>query len=116
MDDERIQLRILDSFTTNPSPISSTDSHAFQMIQSCIKTVFNIVSGPSLMIGNTDTRWYWKLSENIYRFSPLRIAIDDLSMFHGVNERIEVDALAEMIYFYCMLIQMGAVDPRFLPH
>ena len=99
-------MRILHDLAVNPSPISSIDSNAFKTIQTCVSAVYDVISGPSLMIGNTDTRWYWNLSDNIFRFSPITISVHDLTMFHGVNERIEVDTLAEMVLFYAVLIQM----------
>jgi len=108
VNDSRIQFRILDEFgVLPPSPISPVTSSSFRTIQKSVETVFNAPSGPSLMIGNTDTRWYWDLSKNIYRFSPLRIKVKDLSMFHGLNERIDIDSLADIVLFYAVLIMIS---------
>ena len=107
VNDPQIHFRILDDMYIPPSPISSTSSHAFRTIQTCVETIYKVPSGPSLMIGNTDTRWYWDLANDIYRFSPLRISVHDLTMFHGINERIGVNALAEIVIFYTLLIYMS---------
>lgn len=58
----------------------------------------NIIVTPSLMNGNTDTRYYWNLSRNIFRFTPLRFR-DDPSI-HTVNEHIDLDAHVEGVGLY----------------
>lgn len=59
----------------------------------------------ALMIGNTDTRWYWGLSQNIYRMSPMLMPASDMAMFHGLNERVSADNLARMTHFYTTLLE-----------
>ena len=40
------------------------------------------------------------VADAVYRFSPVRAKPDDLGRFHGTDERIGVDNLAEMIRFF----------------
>ena len=56
------------------------------------------------LIGNTDTRRYVDLTKNIYRFSPTYMFPNDLSRFHGDNERISVTDYVKAINFYYHLI------------
>ncbi|EAW09297.1 Gly-Xaa carboxypeptidase [Aspergillus clavatus NRRL 1] len=64
------------------------------------KTV--VVSG-DIMGGNTDTRFYWSLSRNIYRWSPAR---KDASVnIHTVDERMSIDAHLEAMVLYYNLIR-----------
>jgi carboxypeptidase PM20D1 len=84
-----------------PSPISDhKNCKGFHLIEKSVKNIFGFISAPSLCIGNTDTRWYWDLSENIYRFSPVPLALSETSMFHGFNERISIKTLINMVDFY----------------
>lgn len=62
------------------------------------KTV--VVSG-DVMTGNTDTRFYWNLTRNIYRWSPSRAG--RTANIHTVDERIDIDVHLEgMMLYYGM--------------
>ena len=60
---------------------------------------------PGLMLGGTDSRHFEALSDNIYKFSPVRAGPQDLPRFHGTNERISIANYVEMIQFYCQLLR-----------
>lgn len=71
------------------------------------KTV--VVSG-DIMTGNTDTRFYWALSRNIYRWSPSRRG-GSLNI-HTVDERVAIDVhLEAMVLYYSMLISLATELP-----
>ncbi|KAE8374434.1 hypothetical protein BDV26DRAFT_43977 [Aspergillus bertholletiae] len=77
------------------------------------KTV--VVSG-DIMTGNTDTRFYWNLSKNIYRWSPSR-AGGSLNI-HTVDERLAIDVHLEAMALYYDLIRAfdawdSSVEPAF---
>jgi len=57
------------------------------------------------VLGNTATRWYWDLSDSIYRFSPVELNIKDLGMFHGLDERLSVDGMSRIVQYYIELIE-----------
>lgn len=63
----------------------------------------NVVIVPSILTGNTDTRYYWELTDNIYRFTPARKSAR--FNMHAANERVEMDAHIELVAFYYELIQ-----------
>jgi acetylornithine deacetylase/succinyl-diaminopimelate desuccinylase-like protein len=50
---------------------------------------------PYLMPGGTDGKHWAKLGMNCYGFAPLRLPadLDFTALFHGVDERVPVDAL-----------------------
>jgi carboxypeptidase PM20D1 len=108
VNDKRVQMLVMDSFP--PSPISHCNSEAFKHISKCVKVVFGFESTPSLMVGNTDTRWYWELSENIFRFSPVPLTMEETKMFHGINEKIRTVDLENMVDFYRTLLLTIDVD------
>ncbi|KAF7587743.1 hypothetical protein BBP40_006821, partial [Aspergillus hancockii] len=64
------------------------------------KTV--VVSG-DIMTGNTDTRFYWNLSRNIYRWSPSRAG--GALNIHTVDERVAIDVHLEAVALYYDLIR-----------
>jgi len=91
------------------SPVSPTVSEAYQLINRTVREVFpGTIVAPGLMIGATDSRHFLGISDHIFRFSPVRAKSEDLARFHGTNERISVDNLAELIRFYHRLLTMGA--------
>ena len=49
--------------------------------------------------------FYQNISKNIYRFMPIQLSSNDLSMIHGVNEKISIESYMKMIEFYIHLIQ-----------
>ena len=56
-------------------------------------------------VGGTDSRYYEPLTDNIFRFSPLLMAREDLPRMHGTNERVGVETLANASGFYYRLLQ-----------
>lgn len=60
-------------------------------------------SAISLLTANSDSKYYWNLTENIYRFIPGRLAL--MKNPHTVDERIHIDAHIETIKFFYKLAQ-----------
>ncbi|KIM38611.1 hypothetical protein M413DRAFT_447607 [Hebeloma cylindrosporum] len=89
-----------------PSPISPFNlrSEAWLVFSRAVQATFgaDVITSPSAMTGNTDTRFYWNLSENIYRWSPTR-AGTKLNI-HTVDEKIKIQTHVEGIKFYTELI------------
>ncbi|MFC1559245.1 M20 family peptidase [Gemmatimonadota bacterium] len=105
IDDSRVHIELYSNFTNNPSPVSSTEAPAFGIIQHTIRQVFpDAVMAPFLVVAATDSRYYQRLSENVYRFQPIRLRQEDLSRMHGANERISIEDYADSIRFYRQLI------------
>jgi carboxypeptidase PM20D1 len=91
------------------SPVSVTASPSYQLMASTIREIFpGTVVAPGLMVGATDSRHMQPIADQVYRFSPVRAREEDLSRFHGTNERISLVNYAEMIAFYHRLISSGA--------
>ncbi len=100
INDDRIQLKVLEPFTT-PSPVSTTSSIGYQMLNRSIKEIFpNTVTAPNLVVGGTDSRHFSDLCENIYRFSPIYFTPENISSIHGINEFTTVEDFQNAINFY----------------
>ncbi|MAD84975.1 MAG: hypothetical protein CL912_18610 [Deltaproteobacteria bacterium] len=92
-----------------PSPTSNTEDERFDWLTGTIRGVFgkDVVVAPVLLTGNTDTKFYWKLSSQIYRWSPWRASLDPRgTMMHTVDERMPVEGLLEMVRFYREFIRV----------
>jgi Gly-Xaa carboxypeptidase len=90
-----------------PSPVSPYTTDAYKVFSGTIKQVFgeDIIVAPALMTGNTDTKYYWNLTENIYRFSAVREG--GRANAHTVNERIGMKEHVEGVKFYAQIILNG---------
>ncbi|MEL6922910.1 MAG: M20 family peptidase [Bacteroidota bacterium] len=106
INDERVQVAIANpAFSSNPSPISSTNSFGFNVLSKTIKEIFpTAILSPSLVIAATDSRYYTTVSDDVYRFFPVHLQNEDLSRIHGIDERIGVEAYKDAIRFYRQLI------------
>lgn len=104
----RITLSNFDA-TLEPAPVSPGDTEAYKTFTGTIKQVFgkDIIVAPSLMTGNTDTKFYWGLTKNIYRFSPVRD--DGRANAHTVDERVGLKEHVEGVHFYTQLILNGDI-------
>jgi carboxypeptidase PM20D1 len=107
-DSDRFELYALPG-ASDPSPVSPTQSSSYQLINRTVREVFpGALVAPGLMIGGTDSRHFTAVSDHIYRFSPVRAKPEDLSRFHGTNERIASTNLVEMVRFYHRLLSQTA--------
>jgi len=94
------------------SKVSPTDGSAYQAVNRTVRELFpGTIVAPGLVLGATDARHFEPLSQQVLRFSPVRAKPEDLSRFHGTNERIALANLAEMIRFYHRLLQTSAGAP-----
>ena len=101
INDKRIKIKKASNFCFEPSVVSTTNSEQFSMLHKTISSLFpDVLVAPFLAVGSTDSRHYQRLTNNIYRFVPLRFAKEDLSRVHGTNERISVSTFHESINFY----------------
>jgi carboxypeptidase PM20D1 len=105
IDDSRVHIEPFGGFIENPSPVSPTGAPAFGILQRTIRQVFSdVVVAPFLTLVTSDSRYYQPLSENVYRFQPVRLLQEDLSRIHGTDERISIEGYADSIRFFRQLI------------
>jgi carboxypeptidase PM20D1 len=110
--DSRVIIRQLPG-KSEPSPLAPTDNEAFRRIQHTIRQVEPLaIVAPFLTMATTDARHYGKLTSNLYRFSPVTIAGEDLRRFHGIDERIEVEDYLRVVRFYAQLVRNAAGAAR----
>lgn len=107
INDSRVEVEYLEDLGFTPvAPVTRTDSKEFESVKNAVQDVFDAPVAATLMIGNTDTRHYWALSKNIFRFSPIIFeSLEETKMFHGIDERISSQNLLHLFEFYCNLMQ-----------
>jgi carboxypeptidase PM20D1 len=93
-------------FLTNPSPVSSVDSEGFRVLEKTIRSLFpESAVVPGLVGGGTDARYFYPISDDVYRFYPVRLGPDSFKRFHGIDEKISKKNYAELIGFTYQLIR-----------
>lgn len=94
------------AFSSEAPQSSPTDGLGYQMIQRTIHEIFpNTLTSPNLVIGATDSRYYYPLTPNVYRFTPIYLNKETLGTFHGIDERISVKDFENAIRWYIQLIK-----------
>lgn len=108
IDDERVELKVLPE-PSLPSKVSATDSAGYRLIERTVRELHpEVIVAPGLMLGGTDARHFDGYAEQVFRFSPVRAKPADLARFHGTDERISIENLAELIRFYHRLVEQAA--------
>ncbi len=88
------------------SPISNVNNEAYKyLVKQIVKTFPDAIVSPYVMLGGTDCRFFSKLTESAFRFSPTRINNKELSKIHGKDESIKKSALYEAVIFYTEFIK-----------
>ena len=99
-----IEALIIESRET--SRISDINSEGFKYLEATIKNVFKeALVSPYVMLGGTDCRFYAKITDSAFRFSPVRMNQEELKKMHGNNESIKLSSLVEAKIFYEEIIK-----------
>ena len=88
------------------SEVSDWSSEGFQLIAQSVRAVYgNIAVAPGLMVAGSDSRHYSKVADNSFRFNPMLVGPEDLTGFHGTNEKISIDNLVKATQTYALIIE-----------
>ncbi|WBY01997.1 M20 family peptidase [Ramlibacter tataouinensis] len=90
----------------DPTGISPTAAPSYQLLNRTLRSLHpDVLVTPALYVAGSDSRHFTGLTDNIYRFSPIRVKPEDLPRLHGTNERISVANLGELVRFYHQLLR-----------
>lgn len=105
IDDDSIEIEVNRDFVSPASPVSDSSGPGYVDIEASIREAFGpIASVPGLTIAATDARHYAKAADAAYRINPFKITGDDLTRFHGIDERLSIENIEAGINFYAALI------------
>ncbi|CAR23963.1 Gly-Xaa carboxypeptidase [Lachancea thermotolerans CBS 6340] len=103
-----------------PAPISPTvGSPTWDLFAGTIQDVFQnghfkydpdteFYVSTGLVSGNTDTKYYWRLTKNIYRFLGLVMEADIMRTIHSVNEHIRMSGhLSTVAFVYEYIVNVN---------
>lgn len=98
----------------SPSPVSPTDNKVWKQFGGSLRYFYedvlktsndSLIVSPAMAGGNTDTKSYWELTKNIYRYQPGYPVTED-NHIHSVNEYASVDNHMAIISFYYYYLQV----------
>ncbi|HHX49635.1 MAG TPA: M20/M25/M40 family metallo-hydrolase [Clostridiales bacterium] len=104
VNDDRIEYEVI--APSEPSRVSKTDCEGYQALTETISQVYtDAIVAPYLMTACSDSRHYSKLSDKVYRFSPMQLTSDELKAIHGNDEKISVENVVKCAEFYIRLVE-----------
>ncbi|NCA66967.1 MAG: M20/M25/M40 family metallo-hydrolase, partial [Clostridia bacterium] len=96
---------IADSAGSDASPISPIDTYAFSELKKAIGQTFEgLIVAPFMFPAGTDSKYYYPVCDNVFRFTPFIYGEDDRTRVHARNERCKVADLAKAAQFFGALI------------
>jgi len=108
IDDPEIEIEALG--WSPPPPPADLDGIGFKLVTESVKAVLpEAVILPALLPGATDTRHYTKIAKDVYRFVPVRVNMDLMSSFHGLDERMGVEHLGQAVEIAVGLVRGSAL-------
>jgi carboxypeptidase PM20D1 len=110
VNDPQISIRPMPA-PKEPSAVSNVDGAAYRYFTETIRASFDTTLVlPNLTVGGTDSRHYLPLTENVFRFIPIRMGPQDMQRFHGNDERVAISNMGEAAGFYYRLLRGMPVE------
>ncbi len=92
-------------YASEPSRVSLLDER-YDLLASTIQESWkDVLVSPYLMMACTDSRHFGRISDHVYRFTPLRLSKEDRGLIHANDERIATVKVDECAEFYVNLIR-----------
>jgi carboxypeptidase PM20D1 len=88
------------------SQVSPAEGKAYRRITDLIAEIYpGVIATPYLVMGGTDARKYYRVCDNVYRFTPVLISNEEQRMVHGTNESLSTANYGRMIAFFRRFIE-----------
>ena len=88
------------------SPMSDYTSEGFRLVERAVEAVFpGVIPSPYLMTGASDSRFMGRVCDTCLRFAPIRITDAQMASIHGVDENVDLSALAPAVDFYKYILK-----------
>ncbi len=107
INDDRVSIKPVEGKFNEALPISSNDNVEYKSLSKVVRQVFdNPPVAPFVMLGGTDCQHFVPVCDNIYRFTSLVMDQSFAGLEHGIDERIPIGGMADMVKFYGQLMQV----------
>lgn len=101
----RYGIEIHVTYPGQDSRISSHESEGFRLVERAVSAVFpGVITTPYLMTGASDSRYMDRVCDTCLRFAPFRISQVQMDSIHGIDENVDLSALAPAVDFYKYII------------
>ncbi|KAF2793286.1 carboxypeptidase S [Melanomma pulvis-pyrius CBS 109.77] len=99
---------LLEPAPVTPTHPDSDKSTPYEILSGTTRALYgkSLIVAPGIMTGNTDTRYYWGLSEHIFRYGPgWDRDQDGLGNIHTVNEKVGVQAHLDTVRWMAAFVR-----------
>ena len=104
VNDPSVEIEVLEG--NEPSRISQVDCDSYRKVAAAVSATWDgCITSPYLMVQCSDSRYYGKISDKVYRFSAMDLTKEERGTIHGNNERIRVETIHRSVEFYIRLLQ-----------
>lgn len=112
-DKHRLSLEVMQR--RDASPCTDIRGPAYQTVARMIQECFpGIGVAPYFIMGGTDARHFYALSDNVLRFTPIGMTTAQMESCHAVDENVSLDSLAKGVEFYKRFLRgWGAQEAAF---
>lgn len=101
-----LEMEVLDG--GHPSRVTDHTLDGYALASRAVEAVFEGVTAvPYLLSGASDSRFFDRVSDQCLRFLPFFVDEGQLGSIHGVNECVDLDALAPAVDFYRFMMKEG---------
>ncbi len=105
--DERVKFKPVEGKFNEALPVSPRNAPPYLGLRTVIRQVFgNFPVAPFTMLGGTDCQHFVPVCDHIYRFTSVVMDESFMGLEHGIDERIPVEAMGNMVKFYAQLMQV----------
>jgi carboxypeptidase PM20D1 len=109
VENANVEVRVPEGTGNPASEVSDANSPGFAAIRRAIREVYgDVIITPGIMVAASDTRHYGVVADNAFRFNPMTVTSEDLTGFHGTNEKIAVANLAQGTRTYIQIMKHAA--------
>ena len=87
------------------SSIGDHKSDGFRLVEQAVQATFpDVITSPYLTTAASDSRYMDRVCDTCLRFAPIHITGEQMDSIHGIDENIDLDALAPAVDFYKYII------------
>ena len=103
--DDHVRVQVVNGM--NPSLCSDTANPQWDTLCQAVRETWpQALVSPYLMMACSDSRHYCRITDRVYRFSPLFMPKELRGLVHNHDERIPLDSLVQIAAFYVRLLKL----------